>query len=293
MYLIDLLYDLLKYNLNQLELTINYLNSNLNKINTKQEIISLFLYLDYFVEQFQKRNKEVLLFLEEKEYKSKFLYLNELTKIENLELINFLNRENFLEIDKNKIFYFFLKNEINKLKKELSEITKKIEIEIKIHKYFLLKIKSLFDLLHNIKFNIIVINKKCNGSLKYKQVFDDFSKVIFDNLEDFKIINNFFIQIEKENSIFIIRKDSLYINLLILEDIILKKDEKYNEKLKSYWENLVSVSESESKELERIYLFEQNKIINYKIFDYYIVFEKEFFLLNYLKKFEIKEIIFN
>ena len=190
-------------------------------------------------------------------------------------------------------FSFFLKNEINKLKKELSEITKKIEIEIKIHKYFLLKIKSLFDLLHNIKFNIIVINKKCNGSLKYKQVFDDFSKVIFDNLEDFKIINNFFIQIEKENSIFIIRKDSLYINLLILEDIILKKDEKYNEKLKSYWENLVSVSESESKELERIYLFEQNKIINYKIFDYYIVFEKEFFLLNYLKKFEIKEIIFN
>ena len=294
MYVIDYIYDLIKANLEELKELKEISSLKLqNKENLNpQELISFFSFINYKIEKIRLRNKEFTLLIKEKNYEEKVKYLNNLLKVKNnLKLIDFIEKEKELFIGGYKILNWLKNRKYSNLIKLLKKINNDLEKRIDDYLKLKEKIEFIFSFLHNLKFEKIVLHKRILAKLKNKEVFLKLSEVVFNNLKEYKTINNFFIQVEIGNFVFIIRRDSLYIPLIIIEEILYKKNIKDVELLEYYWNNLIIPYEKENEELERIYLNNSNKNENIGISKFYVVFDREFFILKYFNIEKIKEIL--
>ncbi len=289
-----MLKDLAESNLNQLLLLLKRIKEEKEKTNRKNEktdIISFLTFFNYVIENNIKKNEEFFLLFYDKKYKKKIKYLNNLLKYKEISLKILLEKEKELKIKDEKVIFILKNSKKEKILLFLKKIETKIKERIKEYIILLEKIKFLFDSLHSIKFNKIVIHKRILEKLKNKKIMEIVIDILFENLENYKIINNLFIQIEKENYVFLVRKDSLYIPMIVIEEILNKQNQKDREILDFYWQNWIIPYKEENKELEKIYWKEKELMDNIEMFDFYIYIEKEFLILKYFSMQKIKEIV--
>jgi hypothetical protein len=271
-------------------------------IDTKGTKEELFLFLDLNLTNFYDlKNIEVILEKKLKEnYFEVFSFFDFLGNF--LDLINRrLNYSKKLE----KFFEKFLKDEQKKFKdrhQNLTEKAEKIKERIakskKLKKTDLKEFKKILNYLINtykkiLEKLIFILKSSSQIQIKNlilsKNVVEKFKKtseeeieeiiflikdLIYNQIKDYKVINDFFIEVRDKNIVLILRKDSLYLkDFLIIEDFLnlqkLKDYEKYN----NYWKNKIVPLESQNKELEEFFL--ENKEFQ----NYYILEDSEEFLL--------------
>jgi len=210
-----------------------------------------------------------------------FIIIKKLGKKEKVDIENFLRSYNLLIKKAEELKSKIIKEK--KVKKSyLKELTKNLEIISKVYIKILDKLFFLLSFSQNIKVKNLLIKRGLFDkfdNLK-KENLEDFifllKDIIFNNLRNFKVINDFFLEVKDKNIVIILRKDSLYVkDFLIIEDILNLENLKDFEKYNKYWKNELLPLEEENKELENFFLegVEAN--------NYYIKIDSEEFLVRY------------
>ena len=210
-----------------------------------------------------------------------FIIIKKLGKKEKVDIENFLRSYNLLIKKAEELKSKIIKEK--KVKKSyLKELTKNLEIISKVYIKILDKLFFLLSFSQNIKVKNLLIKRGLFDkfdNLK-KENLEDFifllKDIIFNNLRNFKVINDFFLEVKDKNIVIILRKDSLYVkDFLIIEDILNLENLKDFEKYNKYWKNELLPLEEENKELENFFLegVEAN--------NYYIKMDSEEFLVRY------------
>ena len=244
---------------------IKTLKSVLEKELRDKDIINLLVLLEIIESTIKRVNKRINLFNE---------YIN---LLEKLIRGGKTNTKKFLEIHNSIIEE--TKNIENKLIKQkkvnkafFRKLLNMLNLLIDIYFRILEKLTVIKESFQQLKINYLIVNYRALKKLNNLKEKDDFvfliKDLIFNSMENYKIINDFFIEIKEKNLVVILRKDSLYLkDYLILENIL--NLEKLNdfELYKKYWKNEITPSEEENEELEKYFLENQELGNFYKKLD--------------------------
>ncbi|MEO2154397.1 MAG: hypothetical protein ABGW69_01165 [Nanoarchaeota archaeon] len=243
---IDLLLDFYLTNYVDLKVLLNNFKEN-------------FFYYDFLKERFDLIKKRIELF-EEKN--------NELNKI--IEVVNDLI-ETIDELNKDNI-----KKKSKKIKEKLGKL-------IILHKKEIALLVFLFKSKYKIKYKDLIFNKRVFHKINnkdYKEVLPLIKNIIFDGLENsnYKKTNDYYLEIRDGKMLLIVRKDSLYIDKLIIEDILDLENINDFQLYNYYKKNMILPKEEENEELEEMIIENKNKLMSYITFD-----SIDFLLENYFK----------
>ncbi len=181
-------------------------------------------------------------------------------RVEDFEELNLKNEDlnKLLELTPN---FNSFKNNAKEIKKLLKRIIANYKKEID----FLL---DSLRIIRKSKFRKIVFHKRALQKAKSEDLIFLLRDLIFDDLKlATKKLNEYFLEKREKNLVVILRKDSLFIDYLIIEDILDLNNLKDFKTYEFYKKGLIVPKEEENKELEELVIEGKAKLINYFPFD--------------------------